>query len=1564
MTLTAQTSVPLPSRFHRPVSRFAAAGFFSFLAGLLWTAERAEGAGLSFSTAQPVQGTLDIANFSGAGRERNNILGNGSTDGGGDDGGTYIAHDRPHQGQTFTTGSSAAGYHVKAVWLKHAGYAANNTVITWWRMANGGQFTVRITDPSAAASGAFALRAETAVLTGTEAGTPNDLAPRAASVNSLTGTGVWVKFAFDTPVNLQPNKQYGFDVSSNASQAFFETLGIRDAASGGNPYAAGSAYNGNTNGFSDSSLNPLAGDRVFMVELGEGTVTSVDTTPYATPLADADPFPLERVRLLDGRFKQNQELHRTGYLAWLPPDRLLYQFRQIAGLPQPEGVTHLGGWEGGSGFTAVRGHMLGHYLTAASKMYAATGDASYLTKINYLVAELKRCQDAIGAQEIAAGRVYGYLSGFPESYFTTLETNPGGAPVPFYTMHKIMAGLVDAYIHCGNQQALDIVIAMSDYHRWRIDRLNAAQIEAMFRTDYGNSEEWGGMNETLSEIYRLSLARGDANALRHLEFAKIFHRDWFITPLASNLDQLEGLHANTHIPQVVGHAHVASMLNTADTERARLYTAAGNFWQMVINNHSLVLGGNSYSEHFHNPGKETGPGGTQLTVGTAETCNTHNMLKLTKELFQHTPTAAYGDYYEHALHNHILASLAPDTGMPMYYVPTVSGHFKTYSQPEGSCWCCTGTGIENTARYNEAIYFHKGDALWINQFIPSTLDWSEQGMTVRMETEFPRAEQVTLTLTCAQPAAATLRIRMPSWLAAVPTVTINGVAQPETPVAGTWLELSRTWQNGDVIAFSLPMALRVDRSRDDPTQVSLFYGPILLAGDLGTAGMPASDQAADQWAYANLPRVPTPSLVTNDPDDPAAWVKPAGAPLTFTTDAAYAGTSGRTPIVLRPFYEIHHARYAMYWNQIAPSGVATWSGAGLQDTWTNASNWDAPPAAGWKLDFAAASGGTASNDLAPGTRIHGIDFSPAAGAHVLGGNSITLRGDVANTSSFVQRIDLPLILDDQLAWRFDTATADIVLGGPLTGTGSLEKTGPGTLVLTGDASFGGSANVAAGSLQIGNGGTSGSLGQTPVALAAGSKLIVDRADDITLASAVSGSGTLVKRGAGTLTLTAPSGITGDVRIESGKLRFGTRQVRPLLHRWSFNGNLADSAGGADATMVDVGPNNATLGPAGVTLAGGTKTTADYVSLGGGLLPKDGSPVTLEFWATPHSFQTWSRVFDVGASDPENLFMSWSQGSATTDRAEWRDGTTSRLDNTVAPYTDGTEYHIVLMIAPGAGANGTTRVTWHAAPATAGSLGAGKGSFDTTLALSDLNDADFWLGRSHYGDATANATYNEARVWKRVFNTTELEQLHDLGPDSVGTFEDMAIAGGLDGVPALVLGAAAELDLGGQSLEVSSLSGAPDSIVRLSGGSLAIRAGGNAGAMFGGAIAGTGAIEIHGTLRLSGNAAWPAGVSLVNHGLLDIMTWQGELPAGFVNHGTVLDRSNVRIDGFEAAGNDFKLRVHGYNSHGYRLQWTDDLSSGIWHDVGETIAGADAPIEFIHPDGAAASRRFYRVAVSP
>lgn len=1524
---------------------------------------------LSYSTTAPAPGADDVFNFAGAAADRDNIGGDGSTDGAGNDGSTYVAADRPQQGQTFLTGPASQGYKVRAIWVRHVGYTSNSAS-TWWRTATGGSLTVRVTYPAAASTAGFVLGAESVALNGTEEGTPNDLAPRASATNTQNGSGVWLKIALDSPVHLPPDTLCGFDLTSTGSSLFFETHGIRDDAAGGNPFAAGAAYRGSTNGAPDNAFNILAGDRVFLVELEEADAPPAETPPYAEPHVAASAFPLERVRLLDGgRFKEYQELHRTGYLAWLDPDRLLYHYRVIAGLPQPAGVTHLGGWESEAGSNwgadACRGHMLGHYLTAAAKMYAATGDASYLGKLHYLVTELKTCQDAIGANEVAAGRVHGYLAGIPSSAFTTLENNPTSAKVPFYNVHKTFAGLLDVHRHAGIDLALDVAIAMSDYHRWRIDRLSASQIEAMFRTDNGNSEEWGGMNEALTNLYLQSRARGDSDAGRHLDFARIFHRDWFIDPLFNHVDQLDGLHANTHVPQVVGFARAASVTHEADAERERLYAAADNFWRIVNGQHSLVLGGNSFNEHFRQPGKETGAGGSALSWNTAETCNTYNMLKLTGELFQRDPAEEYAAYYERALYNHILASIDPDSGMATYFVALQSGRFKTYGQPEGSCWCCTGSGIENPSVYGQHIFFHSSDTLWVNLFIPSELDWSEKGLVVRMETAFPESDTVHIAVNAGAPVHAKIRLRIPQWLAAPAAVLVNGGDSGVVPAAGSYLELDRVWEDGDVITITLPMGLHLDRSMDDPSQVSLFFGPVLLAGDLGTGGMPSSVQAVNQWDHQHVPIVSAPSLVAADAGDLAAWVRPGAGALAFTADASFAGDARRGNVDLKPFYDMHHTRYAVYWNLVAPDGASSWSGGGSSADWSDAGNWDTPPAAGRALHFGAPGGGFPVNDLTAGATYAGIGFPAAAGAFVAGGDPIGLRGDMRNFSPLSQRVDLPLELKDALPWRFDAAGADMVLGGSVTGMGSIEKRGEHRLVLLGDSAFAGAVVVAEGTFEVGDGGTGGSLGHADATVDPGARIVFHRGDGFEVASNITGGGVLVKRGPGTMTLVSPALHTGGTTVEQGVLRLGSRNVPSLPHRWSFNGDLDDSAGGVTAAIVDVGSNDATLSSTRITLAGGNKNSSDFVSLGGGLLPKDGSPATLEFWATTHGLRAWSRIFDVGASTSENLFMSWSQASQANDRVEWKDSAgTQTEDNTVAPYAFGTEYHILMAIEPGAGAGGTTRVTWFASPSGATELGPAKGSFETANTLASLSDVDFWLGRSQYADQTANASYNEVRIWRRVFSGPEREQLHDLGPDSVGGFASETIFGGLAEGGGLTLAGGAGFDLDGRTQVLGSLAGAAGSVVSLGGGRIEVAEGGSDEAVFAGSFAGTGEVVNRGTLRLVGNAPWPEGMALVNHGLLDIMTWKGELPAGFENHGTVLDAGKVKIDSVETAGNEFKIAIQGYRGHGYRLQWTDDLGTGIWLDHGEAVPGTDAPIEFTGPAGENETRRFYRVAVSP
>ena len=436
-------------------------------------------------------------------------------------------------------------------------------------------------------------------------------------------------------------------------------------------------------------------------------------------------------------------------------------------------------------------------------------------------------------------------------------------------------------------------------------------------------------------------------------------------------------------------------------------------------------------------------------------------------------------------------------------------------------------------------------------------------------------------------------------------------------------------------------------------------------------------------------------------------------------------------------------------------------------------------------------------------------------------------------------------------------------------------------------------------------------------------------------------------------------------VEAGCWQITNQPVPVLAHRWSFNGSLADSAATNNATVVDAGANNATLTASNITLTGGTQSASDYVSLGGGLLPKDGTAVTIELWATPLSVQNWSRIFDAGSSTTENLFMSWSQGTdAAQDRVEWKDGVTTTVNNTCAPYAAGTEVHLAMVIEPNAGSNGLTRVTWYCAPAAGATLGAARGTFDTANTLASFNDANFWLGRSEYSDATANASYNEARLWSRAFSAAELQQLHALGPDALGTFAVGASLGAFSAASDLSILAGAQVKLDGAGQQVASLSGQAGSVLEFNGGQMRIMSGGNAAATFAGSLAGNGSLVVEGVLRLVGDAALAPDITLTNNGTLDLMTWSGRLPDGFVNHGTVLDRSLVRMDSFALRSKKFNVTIHGYRGHNYQLQWAGSLSSGVWQNVGAPSAGADAPISFTQPPEAGAAARFYRIMVSP
>lgn len=617
--------------------------------------------------------------------------------------------------------------------------------------------------------------------------------------------------------------------------------------------------------------------------------------------AGAESFDLARVRLLDGPFKQIQELHRTGMAGRLEPNMLLFEFRRNAGLPQPPGEScGYGGWDGGF----IAGHYAGHYLSAAARMYAATGDASFRDKANGMVKVLAECQEKLGG---------GYLSAFPADKFDQLEAAPQQASVPYYTIHKILAGLVDVAMCCENTQALEVASKLSDYFAGRIAKLSPAQVEAMFRTDYtGNPvNEFGGMAEALADLYAQARKGGDPRAERHLKLAAVFNRDWLMEPLLQGQDKLDGLHGNTHVAQVSGLARYAL---AAGDERAG--KAAESFWKILVSGHSFVIGGNGFDEKLRGAGVEVaGSGVAALSPATAETCNTYNMLKLTRYLFQRNPQPAYADYLERALYNHILASIAPDSGRVTYMTPLRPGDFRTYLDGP---YCCQGTGIENAARFGEAIYFHKGSTLWVNLFIASTLDWSEQGIRLKMETRYPETGLVRLTVQAEKPVDATLNLRVPAWGDEPVGVTVDGKKVASEAKPGSYLSLTRTWKDGAVIAFTLPLSLRVRPSMDDPKTVSLFYGPVVLAGELGREGMPESDIAGKD-IYIREPAYPVPFFVGEAAVAAALPVtpEPGAPPLTFQARMTSPRDQKEVRVRLSPLYRVHHQRYAVYWKVLA-----------------------------------------------------------------------------------------------------------------------------------------------------------------------------------------------------------------------------------------------------------------------------------------------------------------------------------------------------------------------------------------------------------------------------------------------------------------------------------------------------------------------------------------------------------------------------------------------------------------------------------------------------------------------
>lgn len=580
-------------------------------------------------------------------------------------------------------------------------------------------------------------------------------------------------------------------------------------------------------------------------------------------------FSIKDVKLLSSPFA-NAMSKDSAYLLLLKPDRLLYRFYKNADLAVKDSV--YGGWES----EGVSGHTLGHYLSAASLMYASTGNAAFKKRIEYIVNELKRCQVA---------RKTGYVGAIPkeDSIFGNVakgNIKSGGFDLnggwsPWYTVHKLMAGLADAYLYCDNKQALNIVTGMADWVYTTINHLPDSLRLKMLNCEYG------GMNDVLANIYSITGNK------KYLDLSYKFYDEFVMGKLARRIDPMPGKHSNTNVPKAIGSARQYEL-----TGNERDKTIASFFWESMVNHHSYVIGGNSNYEYCGKPDSLN----DRLSDNTCETCNTYNMLKLTRHLFAWQPSTVLMDYYERALYNHILASQNPVNGMMCYFVPLRMGTQKQFSDSFNTFTCCVGSGIENHSKYAESIYSEGSDgSLFVNLFIPAILNWKQKGILVRMETNFPAENRIRIHIKTGNAKQLILRIRKPAWATSGIMVTVNGKKIAYTYDTYGYLLLRQSFRMNDLLELSIPMELYTESMPDNPNRIAFKYGPLVLAGLLGK-------ERPD-------PVIGTPVLLTNN-RNVSNWVHTTSEPLQFEIK----GVGKPFDVTLIPFYKTYDQYYSVYWD--------------------------------------------------------------------------------------------------------------------------------------------------------------------------------------------------------------------------------------------------------------------------------------------------------------------------------------------------------------------------------------------------------------------------------------------------------------------------------------------------------------------------------------------------------------------------------------------------------------------------------------------------------------------------
>lgn len=600
-------------------------------------------------------------------------------------------------------------------------------------------------------------------------------------------------------------------------------------------------------------------------------------------------FPLSQITLLEGPLKHARDLNIETLLKY-DCDRLMAPYRKEAGLT-PKAKCYPN-WDG------LDGHVGGHYLTAMA-INAATGNEECRKRMEYIISEIAECAEANCKNHPQWG--VGYMGGMPNSQNIWNGFKDGdlrvysGSWAPFYNLHKMYAGLRNAWLYCGNEQAKSLFLQFCNWAIHITSGLSDEQMERML----GN--EHGGMNEVLADAYAIT------HEQKYLDCAKRFSHKRLFTPMSQRQDCLDNMHANTQVPKVIGFERISELSGNED-----YHVASSFFWDIVTGERSLAFGGNSRREHF--PAKDACMDFINDIDGP-ESCNTNNMLKLTEDLHRRNPEARYADYYELATFNHILSTQHPEHGGYVYFTPARPRHYRNYSAPNEAMWCCVGTGMENHGKYGQFIYTHAGDALFVNLYAASQLDWKERGITLRQETAFPYSENSTIIIAEGK-GTFNLMVRYPGWVHPGEfKVSVNG--KPADIITGpsSYVSINRKWKKGDVVNINFPMHSSLRYLPNEPQYVALMHGPILLGMKTGTESMAsliADDSRFGQ--YAGGPKQPidkAPILINNDIASIPSQLTPVPSkPLHFTLSTR---TENKIEGELQPFFEIHDSRYMIYW---------------------------------------------------------------------------------------------------------------------------------------------------------------------------------------------------------------------------------------------------------------------------------------------------------------------------------------------------------------------------------------------------------------------------------------------------------------------------------------------------------------------------------------------------------------------------------------------------------------------------------------------------------------------------